>query len=69
MQPTLTKEILFQTILIAQNTIKQANIKRMHRNDVSAINNFLMKASRGPSRVKLKFRDCEKIINIARMYS
>ncbi len=52
MQPTLTKEILFQTILIAQNTIKQANIKRMHRNDVSAINNFLMKASRGPSRVK-----------------
>jgi hypothetical protein len=69
MQPKVSKEILAQAVLIAQNIMKQSNIKRIPRNDIDAINDFLRRAHHGSTRIMLTTRDCEKIINIAKAYT
>jgi guanylate kinase len=56
---------LLEAVKIAQNILK-TSAKKIQHNTASSVNNFLMAASNGQTAKKLKEKDIEKIINIAK---
>ena len=56
---------LLEAIALAQNILKTSG-KKLHHNVASSVNNFLRSASNGQTRKKLKEKDLEKIVNIAK---
>ena len=59
---TWGKELL-QAQMIATNLLKHHG-KWLGQNEAASLNNFLKAVHHGPSRKKLKLRDCFRIMNI-----
>ena len=69
MKHKVDTETVMQIMTLAQNIIRYKNHRRIHPNDVNAINSFIMKANFGSTRTKITMEECKKIVNIARHYS
>lgn len=69
MQFKIDPLIVKEAVVLAQNIIKNKGSKVIRRNDIIAINKFIMKVNNSSTRMKITMRDCEKIVNIAKAYS
>lgn len=69
MRYKVDKETILQIVILAQNIIKHKNDRYIRPGDVLVINKFIMRANFGSTRTKITMKDCEKIVNLARIYS
>lgn len=69
MRYKVDKEIIAQAMILAQNVIRHHKKKKLLQNEIQALNHFLMKANNGKTRMAIRLRDCERVVNIARKYA